>query len=156
EEVDALLSRIDALAESPLELDPRASGALSGARAFRAMATGDLGAALVGFEAAVAAYDTAGDRRAACSARSNVGFGLTELGAFAEAEEALRRAHTEAERLGLVEVAGTLLQNIGYAVLLSGRPGEARSLVERSIEILARTSSARLEGHSRTYLAQIH
>ena len=63
------------------------------------------GATRAGFEASVAASESAGDRRGACNARSNLGFILAELGDFAEAEATLQAARAEAQRLGLAEIA---------------------------------------------------
>jgi hypothetical protein len=87
--------------------------------------------------------------------RSTVGFLLAELGDFQSAEDALRTALADADRMGLQEVNGVLLQNLGYVVAYCGRLDEARSLELRALEVLEKRGDARLEGLCHNYLATI-
>jgi tetratricopeptide (TPR) repeat protein len=153
---DALLTRLDAAVVDPSTIDPQALGELHQARAIRAAGSGDLGAVLGALEAALAAFEQAGDRRSGCVAQSNLGYVFVELGGFAHAESALRAALVEAERLGLDDATATILQNLGYALLHGGRLDEARALEERAVATSQRQGHARMEGCSRAYLARIH
>ncbi len=157
ETADALLARVDGgdLAGAAQALDPHASAALHQARAFRVMVHGDLGAALLDFEASLAAFERAGDHRSICSVRQNLAYVLIELGGYADAERVLRAALTEAERLGLTELRASVLQNLGYALFHAGLLDEARGCEERSLEVLSRINNARMEGSSRMYLARV-
>jgi tetratricopeptide (TPR) repeat protein len=152
---DALLARARAEAGDPPAIDASALGRFHQAQAFLAGCAGDLGGSLIGLAAALEAFDQAGDRRTACAARANLGFVLTELGDFARAEEALRAALRDAGRMGLDEVAGSVLHNLGNAVAQAGRLDEARRLEEQARAHFRRHGSTRMEGCSGTYLAQI-
>ncbi len=156
DDADALLTRIAAAVGEPPSVDPQALGTLAQARAFRAFSAGNLGAALGHFEAALAAFEHAGDLRNACTARSNRGFFFAELGGFAEAEASLRPALAEAERLGLSELAANVQQNLGCVRMEAGQLDEARALELRAVETLKRLGNTRLEGSARVYLARVH
>jgi tetratricopeptide (TPR) repeat protein len=139
----------------PEQVDPQTARALAQTRAIRAVYTGDSAASLAGFEAALRAFEETGDRRNACSIRSNLGCILTELGDFTGAEEALRTTLSDADRMGLFDVAAVALHNLGHVLAYCGRLDEARALEQRAIEMLQRQGDARLLGVARTYLAKI-
>ncbi len=160
EVADALLARVGEVAAAEVAasdpLDPHGRAAVHQARAFRALHGGDLGAALGDFEAAVAAFGEAGDRRHGCSVRHNLAYVLIELGGYAEAERALRAALVETDRLGLAELRAGILQNLGYTLSQAGQLDEARGLEERAVEAFAKLGNPRMEGYCHAYLARIH
>ncbi|HEX3343991.1 MAG TPA: AAA family ATPase, partial [Polyangiaceae bacterium] len=96
---DGLFDRIDRAAVDPA--DRTAEGRVHQARATRALVAGDLSTYLEHTTASAAAFDLAGDARTACVQRSNAGYALGMLGAYAEAEAALRESLVTAERMGL-------------------------------------------------------
>jgi eukaryotic-like serine/threonine-protein kinase len=124
-------------------------------RSFLASARGDSGACLEGLRAALDAFEQAEDRRNACMARVNLGFVQAELGAFEDAEDALRLGLRTADRMGLHDVAAIARNNLGHVLGCRGRLDEARRLQEQSIEALRLQRASREEGLGRTYLAQI-
>ncbi|WP_437640990.1 serine/threonine-protein kinase [Sorangium sp. So ce854] len=125
------------------------------ARAIRAHAAGDAGASLSGIEAALAAFERAGDVRRACMARMNLGYWYGQAGQLEGAEAALRRALAESERMELRGTTAYVLQNLGLVLAYRGRLDEARSVEETACAMLARHGDARMEGCARVYLASI-
>ena len=154
-DADAVLADLDRAAGDLRRVDPQAIAALHGVRAIRATVTGDLGAGLDGFRAALAAFEQTGDHRNAAAVRSNLGFVLGELGDFAGAEEALRAAHAAAERMGLHDLTTASLHNLGRVVAHLGRVEEARALEQRALDAYTEQGDPRMAGSARAYLAQI-
>jgi tetratricopeptide (TPR) repeat protein len=135
--------------------DPQAIALLHQARAVRASTRGDLGACLVSTEAALAAFERAGDERNACTARANVAFVYAELGDVRRAEEVLRGALASAERMGLADVRAIILHNLGRVVGLGGDLAQAEQIEREALAQLERQGEPRLAGLARTYLAAI-
>ncbi|EYF03898.1 Serine/threonine protein kinase [Chondromyces apiculatus DSM 436] len=152
---EELLLRAQQLARRTPDVDDQARALLSESEALRAASNGDPAASLEMFQAALKAFELAGDRRYACSTRSNIGYLLTELGDPVGAEASLRRALEDAEQMGLHQIVPTVQENLGYVLAQVGRLDEARSLVETAIAALSEQGSQRLEGIARTYLARI-
>ncbi|WP_437669263.1 serine/threonine-protein kinase [Sorangium sp. So ce131] len=151
---DELLDAIEQEAEESAQ-EAEVLAQLHQARAYRAMASGDPGACLAGFEGALAAFEQAGDRRNACWARNNLGFCYAELGGFEGAEAALRAALADAERMGLSDARLGVLHNLGPVLAGCGQIEEARRVEEEAIATSQELGDARMEGASRTYLARI-
>ena len=152
---EVLIAKIERAAGDLAALDPQTRDLVQQMRATRASIMGDSAACLEGFIAALAANDDAGDRRNAGVNRSNIGFILAELGDFQGAEEALRPALADADRLGLHDVTTAVWQNLGYALAYLGRLDEARGNEQRAVDASARAGDPRMEGLARTYLAKI-
>jgi tetratricopeptide (TPR) repeat protein len=152
---DRVMAGIDRIADLPPAPEARVAALLLQARAIRDSATGNPGACLEGFEAALAAFDALDDRRNAAVMRSNVGFMRAEMGDFEGAEAALRSAHAAALRMGLHDVAISALQNLGYVLAHRGRLDEARQIEQRVVDTFCRLGDVRMEGMARTYLAAI-
>ena len=72
--------------------DPAIAGWVLEARAVSAGSAGDPGARVRLADAAAESFETAGDLRNACLQRVSVGYAYNEIGAYAEAERALRGA----------------------------------------------------------------
>ncbi|WP_437728524.1 serine/threonine-protein kinase [Sorangium sp. So ce861] len=154
-EADALLARID---EDLRAAPPPDAGLVAMAqqlRAIRASAGGDPEACLEGLEAALAAFEQAGDRRSACVIRANLGFIYAELGELEAAEAALRAAQEAADRMGLRELATVALHNLGHALGQLGKLDEAQLVEGRAVEAFQQRGDLRMEGVARTYLAKI-
>jgi tetratricopeptide (TPR) repeat protein len=154
-ETDAVFLELDTLIGDPSTLAPQVAATVALLRGIRAAYTGDLAACLEGFEASLAAFEAAGDRRNACAVRNNLGVSFAELGDYAGAEEALRAAHTVADRMGLQDVGISALQNLGHALFHLHQLPEARRVVLRSAEEFRKLGDPRMEGVSRMYLSKI-
>jgi tetratricopeptide (TPR) repeat protein len=125
------------------------------ARSSRSMFTGDAGAYLDSEQAAAAAFERAGDLRYACVQRGNVGYACLEIGAYAEAERALRDALDQATRLGLANVAATVKHNLGRALMMRGALDEALKIETDAFESFAAQGDRRLASAARGYRALI-
>ncbi|WP_437737848.1 serine/threonine-protein kinase [Sorangium sp. So ce1335] len=152
---DALLEAAEGAIEGAAAPDLDALANLHDARAIRAHAAGDAGASLSGIEAALAAFERAGDVRRACLARMNLGYWYGQAGQLEEAEAALRQALAESERMELRGTTAYVLQNLGLVLAYRGRLDEARSVEETACAMLERHGDARMEGCARVYLASI-
>ena len=125
------------------------------ARSSRAMITGDAGAYLESEQAAAVAFEQAGDLRFACMQRGHVGYACLEIGAYAEAERALRDALEVGTRLGLHSVVATAKHNLGRALQARGLLDEALAIETEALESFHAQGDRRLEGASRCYLSNI-
>ena len=125
------------------------------ARSSRSMFTGDAGAYLDSEQAAAGAFERAGDLRYACVQRGNVGYACLEIGAYAEAERALRDALDQAIRLGLANVTATIKHNLGRALMMRGALDEALRIETEAFESFAAQGDRRLAGAARAYRAAI-
>jgi tetratricopeptide (TPR) repeat protein len=127
-----LFSRVDTMQKSlAAARDPAVAAWIQRARAIRALQGGDPSEYLRLMESTAASFEAAGDLRSACGQRVNVGYAYMGIGAWRDAERALREALAAAQRMGLANVVATAQNNLGLA--------------------LAR----RVEGASRAYLASI-
>ncbi|WP_437933440.1 serine/threonine-protein kinase [Sorangium sp. So ce341] len=151
---DELLDAIEQDAEET-DLEVEVLARLHEARAYRAMAGGDPGASFAGFEAALAAFEQAGDRRNACWARNNLGSCYAELGDFEGAEAALRASLADAERMGLSDARLGALLGLGPVLARLDLVEEARRTAEEAIATSQGLGDARREGAARTCLARI-
>lgn len=152
---DALMALIAAQAGDLAEVDLQAVALVQQVRAARASASGDLGGCLGGLEAALRAFEQAGDMRNTCAVRSNLGYVYCELGDFDRAEAALRHALAAADRMGLHDLTAAVLHNLGRVLGLRGDRDEAQRLERLAIESFHAQGDPRLEGVARTYLSEI-
>ena len=150
-----LYERIARAPATLLERDAIASARVQYARAMLALFAGDSGAYLERCEAALAAFERAGDRRNGCMQRSICGYANLEIGDSKRAVEMLRAALAEAESIGLGNVVGHARHNLGLALARLGRIEEARAEEERAIVELSSQGDRRLEAGARIYLAKI-
>jgi eukaryotic-like serine/threonine-protein kinase len=152
---DRLMTLVSEISRGLAEVDPQAQALIHQVRSFRASAAGDLGGCLSGLEAALVAFEQAGDLRNACMVRQNLGYIYSELGDFARAEGALRQALAAADRMGLREVSAVVQHNLGRVLGLLGQLREADRLEREAIASFRKQGEPRLEGVARTYLAEI-
>lgn len=97
-----------------------------------------------------------GDLRMAAASSANVGFFMAELGAFAQAESALRDAVVRAERLGSENTVALALHNLAWVLTVLGRADEGVIAGERAVAWYAKHKIARLEGATRLHLVDAH
>ncbi|WP_437960670.1 protein kinase [Sorangium sp. So ce119] len=154
-EADALLARVDEDLRAPPPPDAELVAMAQQLRAIRASAGGDPEACLEGLEAALAAFEQAGDRRSACVIGANLGFIYAELGELSAAESVLRAALEAADRLGLRELATVAMHNLGHVLGQLGKLDEAQLVERRAVEAFQQRGDLRMEGVARTYLAKI-
>src|SRR6202012_4152249 len=103
-------------------------------RATRAHHAGLPEAHLVERRAAAAAYEAGGDLRNAVTSQVALGFAQSELGLFAEAEETLRAALAQGERLGSSHISVRASNNLGHVLARLGHLAEAREVEQRAVE----------------------
>jgi tetratricopeptide (TPR) repeat protein len=150
-----ILAEIDRISEGAGAIDPTVTARIHVVRAFQADLAGDAELALAQHQAALRGYESGGDRRAACTTLCNIGFAHGAMGAYAEAEEALRRAHASAVRMSLGTIVPLALHNLGGVLHWLGRVDEARTVETEAVLAFERAKDPRLEGASRIYLSRI-
>jgi len=150
-----VLHRLEVLAGDVDALEPMAAAQLHRVMAARARHRGDLAGDLLGYQAALRAFQRAGDVRSACNARVSVGFGFVELGEFDKAEAELREALAQAERLRIDDVATRARQNLALLLSQRGALPEARALAARVIQESLAQANPRFAAWTRIYLSQI-
>ncbi|HEY8087326.1 MAG TPA: serine/threonine-protein kinase PknK, partial [Polyangiaceae bacterium] len=134
---------------------PSAKGRVHQARATRALVRGDLSTYLEHTMASAACFEESGDSRTACVQRGNAGYALGMLGAYAEAEAALRGSLVTAQRMGLESAAASARQNLGLVLAHRGALQEARAVEESSVESMKASGETILAACSQAYLAEI-
>jgi tetratricopeptide (TPR) repeat protein len=150
---DALIARVEKASNSPAASPPLVRAEIFRCRAIRGSFEGEI--RLQDMTEAAEHYSEADSPANECAMRENIGDALLKLGAFEEAEIALRNAMTEAERLGLENPAAAARSTLGLLLLRRGALAEARAEEEAAITALEAQGDARLEGYSRSYLSQI-
>jgi len=155
DEADRLLDRLQLSPVTRALLGPTTAAAIDSARGVRALMSGDLASFLRLYQASVDALELAGNQRRAIEARSNLAFGLIEIGAYSEAERILRANVIDSERLGQDSSKGHALQNLGWALARQGKLAEARRVEDRAVGLFERQRARYHEGGSRLYLARI-
>jgi predicted ATPase len=126
------------------------------ARATETEFAGDPARYLEHVAAASDAFARAGDLRGACTQRINVGYACLEMGAFDEAEAALRDAAVAAKRMELANLVAVAKHNLGRAVAQRGALELALQIESEAIAECEAQGDLRMAGASRMYLAMIH
>jgi len=124
-------------------------------QALRAQYAGDSGRALLCMREAVECFRGAGDLRNASVASVDVGFLSSETGLYEDAENVLRAARADAERLGLRTVEAFALNNLALPLAFQGKLEEAREVAEVSAQMFASQGDRRFEAGSWIYLARL-
>jgi tetratricopeptide (TPR) repeat protein len=133
--------------------DPAVAGWVLEARAVSAGSAGDPGARVRLADAAAESFEAAGDLRNACLQRVSVGYAYNEIGAYAEAERALRGALVVAERMALDNAVGTARAQLGRTLARQGKVDEAGEVLPKAIETLRAQKNVRLAGVATRYRA---
>lgn len=152
---DELLRRVEPLTSVLENTHPAVVGWMENARAFGALYLGDAGTYLELSRRSARRFERAGDVRSGANARVHLGFAFLQVGAYPEAEVALREALVSARRLGLFNVVATAMNNLGLALAHMGRLEEATAVEIEAIRLAASQQDRRLEGGSHHYLAII-
>ena len=141
--------------EPPAMADPRVGAWWHGTQALLAHCAGDPVRYVQETEQALAAHERRQDARMTCLMGMNLGYGLTELGDFARAEELLRAAASTAAGLGIVRTVAYAEHNLGYTLACAGRLEEARRVEQRAAEAAEALEAPTLASACHTYLAGI-
>lgn len=152
---EAVMRRLEVAEGRVRGASPLAAARCHFARATRGMVAGDLAKMLEHAREAVTAFDLAGDQRSAALMRSNLAFAYMEIGAYRQAEDALRSVAPVAERLGVPMVIALTKQNLGLALARRGELEEARSLEGASLALFRANGYQRAEGTCCIYMAMI-
>jgi tetratricopeptide (TPR) repeat protein len=155
-EAEALIRLIEPLARVLSADNPIVFAWAHVARATQAEFAGDAGHYLEHVKEASQGFARAGDLRGACTQRINVGYASLEIGAFEEAEEALREATESAERMGLYNLVAVAKHNLGRAVAQRGAFRMAAQIEAEAIALCEAQGDLRMAGASRMYLALVH
>ena len=150
-----LLDRAERLAKGAAETDPIVLGQMCAARSVRAMCAGDLVADLAAGEAAIHAFEAAGDFRGACHSLINVGYTYYLLGEHERAAHHLERALALAERTGTFVLIAFAKHNLGMALARLGRLERAAQIEREAALAALGQGDVRLETATRVYLARI-
>jgi tetratricopeptide (TPR) repeat protein len=151
---DRLLSRLEELVQAS-SLPPAVMGWVFEARAVRAGAGDDAGARRQLAEHAIQHFEQAGDQRNACLQQISLGFACIELGAYADAEVALRGALIVAERMALSNSIPIAKAQLGRAMVHELDSDAALALEREAVSDFDRQGNTRLAGVARTYLASM-
>jgi len=131
--------------------DPASAGRVLGALATQALLEGDFEAFLDRARRAAAAFDHAGEASTASRERASLGAGYRQLGAWDDAERALRAAIAASGADGSVTALARL--DLARVLTACGNAAEARALAEESAAIFARGKDGAGEGAARAWLA---
>jgi tetratricopeptide (TPR) repeat protein len=139
---------------SEVASDPRVEAVVNKAKASWALYRGSPEAPQW-IEAAVSGFEQSGDLRNASMTRTDLGFFLTEFGAYDEAERLIRQSLVEAERMNLLSSVPQVKHNLGLALMGLGRLADAATMEIEAAEALHAQGQRRVEGLAETYLAMI-
>lgn len=151
----AILDRDLAVLDMASRNDPAIMAQIHNAHAVRALFLGDPGTSLERLSAGLRSHEQAGDLRGACAQRVNVAYAYVEVGAYEEAEQVLRQALQDAERMGLAHIIPGAKQNLGLVLAYRGSLSEAHALETQAIAAFSAQGNKRMETAARTYLARI-
>ncbi len=152
--LETIAARVRVQGELPA-LDPLTLAQVEHVRGVRAAHGGDVGRFLVHLEAAVAAFERAGDRRNVSLERPTVGWCFAEIGMFERAEQILVAALELAEELGAQQTITYAQVNLGYVLGHCARVDEAIAMLERAAATCAAVGNVRLEGWARAHISGI-
>jgi tetratricopeptide (TPR) repeat protein len=156
---DQILRRIGDLATHALHhnaLDALTYAQVRHLQSMRATQTGDPNAYLPHLEAAVEAFERAGDTRNVRLERTTLAWTWAEIGFLERAAEMCRKNLDACVDSGNQQAATYARVNLGFILSqLQGRRAEARRLLEEAIAECQAVGNARQEGWARAHLAAI-
>jgi tetratricopeptide (TPR) repeat protein len=148
--------RVEPLLDAPADtIEPGVAARVAVARSIRCANAGDVAGYLRLSEAAVAAFEGAGDLRGALGARANVGFALVELGDYAGAVATLRATLATARRLGVAAATSAALLNLGWALARSGALDEGLAVEREAVRTFAAQGARTYQGSASLYLGRM-
>jgi tetratricopeptide (TPR) repeat protein len=152
---DRLLAWLDEVSP-PFEADdPAIAGRVNALRALRVFFGGNPGEYLSQSQRSVESFERAGDMRNAMQHRGSMGYAALEIGLYDDAIKMLREVRVGAERMGLWNIVGTALQNLGLALGCAGRFEEARHVEAQAVKSFLVSGNRRMHAASLYYLAWI-
>ena len=159
EQADQILGRIEILAreaEARNALDALTYGQVRHLQSLRATQTGDPCAYLPLLEAAVAAFERAGDRRNVTLERTTIAWTWAEIGDFGRAAEICRSNLDACLDSGTQQAVTYAKVNLGYILSqLDGHHAEARKLLGEAIAECHAVGNGRQEGWARAHLCSL-
>jgi eukaryotic-like serine/threonine-protein kinase len=150
---DAIIARVASALHVHAAASPLVRAELHRYRAVRGSFDGEI--RIDEMAEAAECYGEAQSHANECVMRGHIGDALIKLGAFEEADVALRNVIAAATRLGLENPAAAARSTLGLALLRRGDLAAARAEEEAAIAALRTQGDLRLEGYSRSYLSQI-
>ncbi len=151
DEADALLREAGALA---VEAGPVVRAQVAESQALSASAQGDVGRTRAACAEAAEQYRVAGHVREAAMLEQNLADAYNRVGAFSEAEVALRDALEGCRRVKNRLGEAYALTNLGYAATMLGRTDEALSHLSEAEALASEMGDVRLGVAVRTYRAR--
>jgi tetratricopeptide (TPR) repeat protein len=155
EQGDELARFIEREAEADLD-DPSVALTVYRMRAVHAGYVEDHASELAQWVKIAECYERIGDRRMVAVAGVNVGYGWMMLGAFPEAEAALRHAAHAAGALGLTRAVAAAQHNLALVLACRGDFAGAVTVGAAAVATFVAAQDDRLSAVSRVYLAMIH
>jgi serine/threonine protein kinase/tetratricopeptide (TPR) repeat protein len=152
---ERLVAHAEARSIVDAKADPSVTARLELYRGAKAMFGGSPVEYLHWMRSAADSFERAGDARASCTPRSNVGFAYIELGEFEAADVELRAVIARAVRMGLRDVEASARHNLGITLGHRGRFEDARREETTAIEVFETAGYRRMETASRLALAEI-
>lgn len=114
---------------------------------------GDVSAARDGFAEAMTQYASLGDERRAAANEVNLADRFNRVGAYGDAERALREALARCRRVGHRAMETYALLNLGWALIGQGRAGDALDVLGQADVIANANHDARVTAMIRVYRA---
>jgi tetratricopeptide (TPR) repeat protein len=150
---DELLAEISLKAANLDTIDPATTAQVHHVRGVRHAHGGRVGQFLVELEAAVAAFDQAGDTRNVALETPTVGWCWAEMGDYEKAEAIVRDAVDRCERLGVLQTKTYAQVNLGYVLSYRGAHEDAERVLLDAAASCRKASNPRLEGWALAHLA---
>jgi tetratricopeptide (TPR) repeat protein len=136
--------------------EPMVRAQIKRAAGIRALFAGDPAKTVALLRDAVAASESAGDLRLACSLRKTQGYYEAECGAIEEGVRTLRACVATASRLGLLGLEAHAKQDLGYPLIRLGRLDEAEQTQRDALTELDKQGDRRLLSFTHGYLSWIY
>ena len=149
-EAAASMAEIEGL--GPLATETRALAAHW--RAQLATARGDIGQRLRALREAVALYEEVGDLRRAAGDAGNLADVYNRVGAYGDAETALRESLVGLRRVGHKLTEAYTLVNLAYSLTMQGRAREALTTLDEAEALATKVGDTRLAAFVRLYRAR--
>jgi hypothetical protein len=154
---DEILARIAAIHDAAPAVDALTTAQVEHVQGVRAAHVGDVARFLRHLEAAVAAFERAGDVRNVSLERTTVAWCFAELGDLARAERLCRENLAHCQALRAQQATTYAKVNLGYILIdRPGTRGEAVAVLGEAIDECRAVGNTRLEGWARGHRATAH
>ena len=153
---DEILARIAELRRAAPALDALTRAQVEHVQGVRAAHVGDVARFFRHLQAAVAAFEEAGDGRNVSLERTTIAWCHAELGELAEAERLARENLAHCQRLRAPQAVTYARVNLGFILAHGGARAEAVAVLGEAIAECAAVGNARLGGWARAHRATAH